>query len=669
MAERVGRKVIRNFMPDQHREFFAELPFVVLGSLDDEGRPWASMLTGRPGFVRSPDPRRLAVAAKPIPGDPLADNLRTGAAIGLLGIQPETRRRNRMNGKVIDARRGSFTLAVDQSFGNCPQYIQARAASPLADPFPSNTGPTRREGAILSTEAAEMVRRADTFYIASASPGAGGESPVEGADVNHRGGRPGFVDVREEDGRTMLISPDFVGNSAFSTFGNLLLNPKSGLLFVDFSAGHLLILTGEAEVIWDSAEARAFPGAERLLYFRVSEGLFMEHVLPLRWSTPEPAPQIAATGTWEDVARAAHGVVHANTWRPFVVTRVEEESGTARSFYLAPQDGQNIAPHLPGQFLPIAVDIPGETRSLRRTYTISSAPNGREYRLTVKRNTGAMSKSVSHWLHDNARTGTIVQALAPCGDFVLDAESGRPIVLLSAGIGATPMIAMLDHLTGGVAGRPRQPDRPIFFIHAAQSRSKHAFASHLRLLAQRNPNLTVHVRYSRPAPRDIFGRHHDSIGRIDRALLQSLLPLDDYDVYLCGPAGFMQAAYDLLTGLGIADRRIHAESFGPARLMRRAAAMPEARPHAAPAAEAAVTFRRTGKSAPWNPTKGSLLDLAEAMGIETPWSCRAGVCGTCTTHLLEGAVAYPEEPTASCGRDEVLICSAVPATSKLVLNL
>jgi ferredoxin-NADP reductase len=467
----------------------------------------------------------------------------------------------------------------------------------------------------------------------------------------------------------VLVAPDFVGNSAFSTFGNLLLNPKSGLLFVDFSAGHILMLTGEAEVIWDAPEIRAFPGAERLLSFRVSEGLFMEGALPLRWSEPVPAPQIAATGTWTNVTRGVDERAGASTYRSFTVTRIEQESETARSFYLAPQDGLDLKPHLPGQFLPIAAKLPGAERPLRGTYTISSAPDGREYRLTVKRKDAADALgSVSNWLHDHVQAGAVIQASAPRGDFVLDPESGRPIVLLSAGIGATPMIAMLDHLTGGLAGRPRNPDRPIFFIHAARHGGEHHFSRHVRRLAERNANLTVHVRYSRPRPQDLPGHDHDSAGRIDRALLQKLLPLDEYDVYLCGPEGFMQSAYDLLTSLGIADERIHTEAFGPARLARRSSQLRGSQ-RAAPAAEAGVTFRRSGKRMAWEPAKGTLLDLAEAAGLELPWSCRAGVCGTCTAGVVEGAVTYVDEPTARCGPDEALICSAVPGSPELALDL
>ncbi|AUX36254.1 MULTISPECIES: pyridoxamine 5'-phosphate oxidase family protein [Sorangium] len=304
-AEKAGRRVIRDFMPDQHRELFAKLPLLLVGSLDAQGRPWASLLVGRPGFIASPDPRTLAVNARPLPGDPLAAHLVAGAPVGLLGIQLETRRRNRMNGTIVEAGDGGFVVEVGQSFGNCPQYIQAREPVFVREPGAAAAPPAaQKEGPILSAGAAALIRRADTFFIATAAPAARGGGATEGADVSHRGGKPGFVRVTEEGGRTLLTSPDFAGNSAFNTFGNLALNPHAGLLFVDFASGGVLSLTGEAEVLWDGAELAAFAGAQRLLRFRVAEGVWTDDGVPLRWSAPVAAPQLAATGSWEDVERA-----------------------------------------------------------------------------------------------------------------------------------------------------------------------------------------------------------------------------------------------------------------------------------------------------------------------------------------------------------------------------
>jgi len=299
LAERMeaaGRKTVRDFMPDQHRELFEKLPYIFVGSLDAHGRPWASVLAGRPGFVRAPDARTMRIDAPPVDGDPLATNLAVGAKLGLLGIQLETRRRNRMNGTVSTSDARGFALAVDQSFGNCPQYIQARAPGLAIGAAPP--GPAQAEGAILSPRAQDLVRRADTFFIATASAEPGAQDRAEGVDVSHRGGKPGFVRVSEQDGRTSLAWPDFRGNMMFNTLGNLAVNPAAGLLFVDFATGDVLQLTGRAEAVWDGAEVQGFAGAERVLRFRVAEGVWRPAALPLRWTPPVQAPQLAATGNW-----------------------------------------------------------------------------------------------------------------------------------------------------------------------------------------------------------------------------------------------------------------------------------------------------------------------------------------------------------------------------------
>jgi len=298
--EQIGQLALRDHMPDQHRELFGKLPFLILGALDDEDRPWASMLVGEPGFVSTPDAWTMRIDALPGQGDPLAARLKVGSPVGLLGIQLETRRRNRMNGLVEAVDAAGFTVHVGQSFGNCPQYIQAREPRRVAGGEPV----ARRETALLSPAATAMIGAADTFFIASAAPAARLGRPAEGVDVSHRGGKPGFVRVTVEAGRTVLTAPDFNGNSFFNTFGNLVLNPKAGLLFVDFSTGDTLALTGEAEVIWDGPKLAAFTGAERLLRLRVTEGISIAGALPLRWSPPEPARQLAATGSWDEVARA-----------------------------------------------------------------------------------------------------------------------------------------------------------------------------------------------------------------------------------------------------------------------------------------------------------------------------------------------------------------------------
>ena len=199
-------------MTEQHRDFFAELPFVIVGSIDAEGMPWASLLAGPPGFVASPDPRRLDIAARPIPGDPLPATLKPGAPIGLLGIELWTRRRNRMNGHVIAADARGFSLAVDQSFGNCPQYIQRRDYLLRRE----RLVPRVEAFAALDEAASALIARADTFFVASAAP-ASGAATSGGVDVSHRGGKPGFVQIESDGACWCRISAATASSTPWAT--------------------------------------------------------------------------------------------------------------------------------------------------------------------------------------------------------------------------------------------------------------------------------------------------------------------------------------------------------------------------------------------------------------------------------------------------------------------
>lgn len=281
---------IRDWMPDQHRLFFAQLPILFAAVADQTGWPVATALAGPSGFVSSPDARTLHVAALPDPEDPATAGLRAGAPVGLLGIDLGTRRRNRANGTVLEVDGDGFSVGVLQSFGNCPQYIQARL--PVED-----TGGTDRAGGVerltgLDGEALALVAGADTFFVASGSGGRGGEAG--GLDMSHRGGRPGFVRV---DGDVLTI-PDFRGNRYFNTLGNLLVDPRAGLLFVDWDSGDLLQIQGQVEILWNGEEARGLAGAERLWRVRVTSGWRRRGALPLRWSFQGYAPTTERTGTW-----------------------------------------------------------------------------------------------------------------------------------------------------------------------------------------------------------------------------------------------------------------------------------------------------------------------------------------------------------------------------------
>ena len=264
---------IRSFLPDQHRRFFAQLPFVAVATTDD-GWPIAALWTGGPGFVSSPDAHTLRIAVTPDPADPASHAFVPGAPFGLLGIELATRRRNRANGTIRATGPDGVVIAIHQSFGNCPKYIHPRdvaAAPPGAAPAEPLRG--------LDAEAAAAIGRADTFFVATAART--GE-PTGGVDISHRGGPPGFVAV---DGDTLTI-PDYPGNRYFNTLGNLVSEPRTALVFVDFARGDLLHLQGRAEIQWHGAELGATAGAERLWRVRVERGWRRRAAIPLRWTAP-----------------------------------------------------------------------------------------------------------------------------------------------------------------------------------------------------------------------------------------------------------------------------------------------------------------------------------------------------------------------------------------------
>jgi predicted pyridoxine 5'-phosphate oxidase superfamily flavin-nucleotide-binding protein len=300
----IGSQLIRSQMPSQHVELFAKLPMILLGSIDAAGQPWASVLSdgSGDGFITAPDAEHLAIHTLPQLSDPLHAILALDAPIGLLGIEPQTRRRNRMNGVVEKLDGNGFTLRVVQSFGNCPKYIQARSPS-VVTPSPTPHAPVVHRGTGLDDGMMRMVRAADTYFIASAfvDPNAqpGRERSV---DVSHRGGKPGFI--RVDDANTLTV-PDFIGNFFFNTLGNISEYPQAGLLLIDFETGDLLHLSVEAEIIWDGPQMEQFQGAQRLMRYHVRQALRIEGALPLRWSAPQLSPSLENTGSWQAASASA----------------------------------------------------------------------------------------------------------------------------------------------------------------------------------------------------------------------------------------------------------------------------------------------------------------------------------------------------------------------------
>ncbi len=658
VAERMeafGRKVIRTWMPDQHREFYQQLPFLLYGAVDAHGRPWASVLEGAPGFAQSPDPEHLHFASQVAADDPA--QLRNGEPIGLLGIELHTRRRNRLNGHVGNLSAEGFEVSVDQAFGNCPQYIQLRQFQRVALTDPQ-TRPAEHLD-ILDDAASALIAGADTFFVASYVD-VDGQRAV---DVSHRGGQPGFVRV---EGNRLTI-PDFAGNLHFNTLGNLLLNPKAGLLFIDFSTGDLLQLSGRTEILLEDPQIEAFQGAERLWTFEVEKLVRRPAALALRWRFDGMSPTSLLTGNWAEAVARLQAQALGNQWRPLRVAKIEAESRSIRSIYLEPTDGAGLPVFLAGQHLPLRFTIDGEVHI--RTYSLSSAPSDGFYRISVKR-----EGLISSHLHEQIRVGDVLEARAPQGHFTVAPLEHRPLVLLAAGVGITPLLSMLREVV--YQGLRTRGIRPTLLLQSSRSLADQPFRKELdRVLETAGDAVRVLRLLSQPEADLQEGEDFDLHGRIDSTVLRNLLDAEDFDqldFVLCGPGGFTQGMYDSLRELDVRDAQIHAETFGPSTLKRQAdpdAIVIEQPPAATTSVP--VVFERSAKEARWQPDGGSLLELAESRGLRPEFSCRGGSCGTCKTRLVSGAVNYPQPPADIPEAGHVLICCAVPAQSSqpLVLDL
>lgn len=644
MVAGYGEGFIRPAMPEQHRQFFALLPFIIFATVDKQGFPWPLPLFGNQGFVHTPDNRSLQISAIP----PLIDSLdlafQPGQKAGLLGIELHTRRRNRVNGVIRHVGDSGFTVEVEQSFGNCPQYIQRRELKPVH----ANTVDTPLKALMatrLDGRAVSLIETADTFFIASRTRSFTSQAS-SGIDASHRGGRPGFVKVRQNT----LCFPDFSGNRFFNTLGNIEADGRVGLFFPDYTTGDALFVSGQARILWDHVLLRQFSGAERFIEVTIEKVAYAPGLMPLLGERIDYAPEVFRTGIWQET-RASH------THDYVKLVRKQRESDAVTSFYFAAEAGSSIESYQPGQFLPLQLEIPGQSHTVLRSYTLSRAPVAGEYRISVKREKQGL---VSQYLHDQLALGSVVGVGKPAGQFTLR-KSQRPIVFISGGVGITPMIAMLEELVRDVeaGASPRR----VWFVHATQNSETFAFRSYLAKLEAQYPWFCLYRVFSQPLEGDLLGVTHQSEQRLSADTLQTVAPLDQCDLYLCAAKEFMESMYKGLVQAGVDKANIFYEFFGEG-VMGQA---PDT--SGAVAEKAKVYFARSQRSAVWTPEEGSLLAFAEKQGLTPLFSCRSGRCGACAVRIAEGEVHYSHAPEIEV--QGVLICCSQPAQgcSSLVLDL
>lgn len=343
-------------------------------------------------------------------------------------------------------------------------------------------------------------------------------------------------------------------------------------------------------------------------------------------------------------------------FRPLKVIASTQESEDVRSFVLAKDDGSPLPAPLPGQHIVVKLRLKPDVPPIVRNYSLSGSPAAGTYRIGVKRDNGG---TASPYLHENTQVGDILEVSAPRGSFTLASGTG-PVVLLSAGIGVTPLLAMLHACVSADAITPRE----VWWIHGARDGTHDAFAKEARDLVRSLKLARSSTIYSRPRPDDRLGQDYDAVGHLDLAHLQQLGVPRDGDFYLCGPGRFLEDMRSALRSWGVASPHLRSEVFGAApSITPGVVSTDHQRPHV-PTGTAGtgptVTFARSGLAVPWNTRFGSLLEFAEACAVPVRWSCRTGVCHTCECALLEGQLRYSPDPLDTPADGNALICCSTP---------
>jgi ferredoxin-NADP reductase/MOSC domain-containing protein YiiM len=349
-------------------------------------------------------------------------------------------------------------------------------------------------------------------------------------------------------------------------------------------------------------------------------------------------------------------------FRPLRVADKRRESSNVTSLVLEPSDGRPLGTAMPGQFIVLRLKPAPEQPALLRSYSLSGEPNEPRWRISIKREPNGAAGA---YVEVGLKVDDVIDASAPRGAFTLSQGDG-PVVLLSAGIGATPVLAMLHALAAGGS------QRKIWWVHGARNRAEHAFAAEVQGLLKSLPGGHSHVRYSAPGPTDRLAVDFDGPGRLDVPVLEELGVPRAADFYLCGPAAFMSSLTADLASWGVSAARLHSENFGagPA-LTPGVAAVPPRLPHQPdrPAGTGPmVSFARSNLALNWDSAFQSLLELAEACDVPVRWACRTGVCHNCETGLVAGAVDYSPDPLEPPGDGDVLICCSRPRVD-IVLDL
>ncbi|MEN8131559.1 MAG: pyridoxamine 5'-phosphate oxidase family protein [Pseudomonadota bacterium] len=575
---RMNGGAVDKTIPTGALRFIEQQPMAVIGSIDADGRVWASALFGQPGFLRALNDHTLEIdLSQPCSAtdDSLWTNLGENSSVGLLVIELGSRRRLRVNGRARNVSTERYIIDVERAYPNCPKYIQRRdwKIPATEEPF-SATSST--QGNVLGDSQKTLIASADTFFVASAHPN-------HGVDASHRGGHPGFVQLLND---RQLRIPDFAGNSMFNTLGNFTSYPYAGLVFIDFEQGRLLQLTGQPEILWDLEDPGGETGGTRR-YWQFDISSWKESGLPFRldWELLDASPFIPEQ----------HRKTPANSTLSLRVERIQREAEHIKSFRLRALDGGLLPEFQPGSHLQVKVQLPDSSQA-ERHYSLLSDPNDRtQYEIGILAEPGGRGGSL--YLHEQIHEGDVIESRGPKNEFSM-AGSASHSVLIAGGIGITPILSMLQRLAS--------KGQSFEMHYTARTYSELAFRNRIEQLAGDSVYFY--------ASRDPHGQ------RLDLERLLST-PRPGVHVYVCGPRRMIIAVRELAVVHGWPSTRIHFESFG---------AQPLADDHPIRVHLAKSNMTLTV------PAERTILDTLLDAGVNVPHDCKRGECTMCITQVLDG---------------------------------
>lgn len=636
IAQRNGRVLSDRILPGAI-PFIAQQNMLVVSSIDESGQPWSSILFGQQGFIQATSHNSLLLDTRNMlvnEDDPLWQNIVNNKQVGILAIELSTRRRFRVNGRIVQVKESTlgetlahkqFEIKVQQAYPNCPKFIQRRNLKLDPKAF-SETLPAASFGTALNQDQQCIIKQTDSFFVSSCSLFKNDELLTEeySVDASYRGGLPGFIKVLENN--TLLI-PDYQGNSMFNTLGNIHLNPKAGIIIVDFEHSRVLQLSGCAKILWQQ-EDNADHSAGTKRFWQLSVEKWQETLIPkgINWSFQDYSPHNPRALKLKEAGLISH---RENEKIALGIRRVINKSPRIKQYQLVAQAGDELPSFEAGAHLPIEVKL-GNGETLLRHYSILSSPlNKGGYEIAVQKE--EVGRGGSKAIHESFQLGSVVQAFPPRSEFTLKQDDHHK-VLIAGGIGITPMLSMLRQLSEtGVSFE---------FHYAARSDADLAFKEEVLALAGEYAFFYV--------SEGVQAHRLDIL-----ALIQASKPHSH--IYICGPLSLINSVRELTKAQGWEDSRVHYESFGNANQMGNKAIE--------------VRLKKSNQVITVDP-KQSILEALNDNNVTLPFDCKRGECGMCATTLLEGEVDHRDFYLSKAEqKHQICVCVSRAKGETLTLDL